>query len=492
MRPTPTLWATALLATVLAACAIVFARPELLFGTALIGAWILARQYRFSELCTATTSSLTVSYSTEDARVRAGDRASAALTVRAAEPVPLAVSAEGRVPPGVRRDGPLVASLERGDRRTERAIEATWPVAGRHRFGPVTVELTDGWFRETIAVASSLSVTVEPRGPPAVHVGTGGTRATTTRGGRPSRWVGSGPEFDSVREYSPGDSVGLIDWNATARLSRTYVRDLERNSNRPTLLVVDLRTSCRTAGIGSTPQEYLREAALSVSTDARRFGDPIGLVTLDDDGVGTRIDPAASARVHRRVRRRLLELGTTDPPPVRRSSNYDPFGRSAAGYGLPTVARSRIPADYSPSDDPATEPTGAFVESLRSFSRVHADRATAADSREGELNGVLRTLGDVRLAVLCTDDSSPRSLWKSVTTLRARDRRVLVLLAPTVLFEGDGLADLEGTYDRYVAFEELRRDLDRCGGVRALEVAPDDRLSTVLATGRDRSRGDRR
>ena len=336
-----------------------------------------------------------------------------------------------------------------------------------------------------------LSVTVEPRGPPTVHIGTGGRRAATTRGSRPSRWIESGPEFDSVREYSPGDPVGLIDWNATARLPGTYVRHLERNSNRPTLLVVDLRTSCRTARVGSTPHDYLREAALSVSADARRFGDPLGLVMLDDDGVDTRIDPAVSMRAHRRVRRRLLELGTTGPPPARRSSNRDPFGRSAAGYGLPTVARSRIPADYSPSDDPGAEPTEQFVESLRSFSRVHVDRSTPADSREGGLDGVLRTQGDVRLAVLCTDDSSPRSLWESVTTLRTRGRRVLVLLAPTVLFEADGLADLEGAYDRYVAFEELRRDLDRCEGVRALEVTPDGRRATVLATGRNRPRGGR-
>jgi uncharacterized protein (DUF58 family) len=492
MRPTPKLWAIAFLATVLAACAIVFARPELLFGTALLGAWILARQSRFSELCAAATSSLTVSYSTGATRMRAGDRVPITLSVSVAEPVPLAASVEGRVPPGVRRAGSLVASLEPGERRAERTIEATWPVAGRHRFEPATIEVTDDWFRRTIAAESALSVTVEPRELPSVHVGSGGERLATAGGNRPTGLVESAPAFDSVREYSPGDPAKSIDWNATARLSRTYVRELEGRSNRPTLLVVDLRTSCDTARVGATPHDYLREAALLVSADARRFADPLGLVTLDDDGVGTRIDPATSARTYRRVRRRLLEVGTTGSPPDRRPPDRDRFGRSTAGRGVPTVARSRIPADYSPSDDPTAEPTGAFVESLRSFSRMHADRPSSVESAEGGLEGVLETQGGFLRTVLCADDSSPRSLWESIRTLRARSRDVLVLLAPTVLFETGGLADLEGAYDRYVAFEELRRDLDRCDGVRALEVVPDDRLAPVLATGRDRPRGGRR
>ncbi|WP_255681357.1 hypothetical protein [Natrinema sp. SYSU A 869] len=59
-----------------------------------------------------------------------------------------------------------------------------------------------------------------------------------------------------------------------------------------------------------------------------------------------------------------------------------------------------------------------------------------------------------------------------------------VLLAPSVLYEPGGLADVEQAYDRYIEFEEFRRELSRMDNVRALEVGPADRLATVLEAGR--------
>jgi len=61
-----------------------------------------------------------------------------------------------------------------------------------------------------------------------------------------------------------------------------------------------------------------------------------------------------------------------------------------------------------------------------------------------------------------------------------------VFLTPSILFDPGGLVDLEAAYDRYVEFEEFRRDLARLPGVSAFEVGPGDRLDAVLATGRDR------
>jgi hypothetical protein len=89
--------------------------------------------------------------------------------------------------------------------------------------------------------------------------------------------------------------------------------------------------------------------------------------------------------------------------------------------------------------------------------------------------------------VLCTDDSAPTELVETAKTASQNRSAVLVLLAPTVLYEQGGLSDVERAYERYVAFEELRRDLSRLDGVTALEVGPGDRLSAVLAAGRDRT-----
>jgi len=62
----------------------------------------------------------------------------------------------------------------------------------------------------------------------------------------------------------------------------------------------------------------------------------------------------------------------------------------------------------------------------------------------------------------------------------------LVLLAPSVLYEPGGLADIEQAYDRYVEFEQFRRELARIDNVTALEVGPTDRLSAVIEAGRSR------
>ena len=39
-----------------------------------------------------------------------------------------------------------------------------------------------------------------------------------------SQFRGTGIEFETVREYVPGDDVRALDWNVTARLSRPYVK----------------------------------------------------------------------------------------------------------------------------------------------------------------------------------------------------------------------------------------------------------------------------
>ncbi|RZV10921.1 hypothetical protein BDK88_2132 [Natrinema hispanicum] len=79
--------------------------------------------------------------------------------------------------------------------------------------------------------------------------------------------------------------------------------------------------------------------------------------------------------------------------------------------------------------------------------------------------------------VICTDDSRPAELRETVSLARQGGNEVLVLLAPSVLYEPGGLADIEQAYDRYVEFEEFRRELARIDNVTALEVGPTDRLS---------------
>ncbi|MDS1270413.1 DUF58 domain-containing protein [Lipingzhangella sp. LS1_29] len=92
---------------------------------------------------------------------------------------------------------------------------------------------------------------------------------------------GQGSEFDSLREYVPGDDVRSIDWRATARSSSIVVRTWRPERNRRILLVLD--TSRTSAGrVGDTPRlDHSMDAALLLAALASRAGDHTGLLAYD-------------------------------------------------------------------------------------------------------------------------------------------------------------------------------------------------------------------
>ena len=54
---------------------------------------------------------------------------------------------------------------------------------------------------------------------------------------------GRGMEFDSVREYVPGDEIRSIDWNVTARAGTPYVKKFCEERELTVLMAVDISSS---------------------------------------------------------------------------------------------------------------------------------------------------------------------------------------------------------------------------------------------------------
>jgi uncharacterized protein (DUF58 family) len=54
-----------------------------------------------------------------------------------------------------------------------------------------------------------------------------------------SRQHGDGTEFESLKEYRPGDDPRRIDWRATARLQRPIVRKFQIERHRDVMIVID-------------------------------------------------------------------------------------------------------------------------------------------------------------------------------------------------------------------------------------------------------------
>ena len=94
---------------------------------------------------------------------------------------------------------------------------------------------------------------------------------------------GQGTEFDSLREYVPGDDVRSIDWRGTARSTTVVVRTWRPERDRHVLIVLDSgRTSA--GRVGDQPKlDHAMDAALLLAALASRAGDRVDLLVADRD-----------------------------------------------------------------------------------------------------------------------------------------------------------------------------------------------------------------
>ncbi|MBW1603264.1 DUF58 domain-containing protein [Streptomyces sp. JJ66] len=92
---------------------------------------------------------------------------------------------------------------------------------------------------------------------------------------------GEGTEFDSLREYIPGDDTRSIDWRATARQSSVAVRTWRPERDRHILIVLD--TGRTSAGrVGDVPRlDAAMDAALLLAAVASRAGDRVDFLAYN-------------------------------------------------------------------------------------------------------------------------------------------------------------------------------------------------------------------
>ncbi|TKX52033.1 DUF58 domain-containing protein, partial [Halorubrum sp. SP3] len=109
----------------------------------------------------------------------------------------------------------------------------------------------------------------------------------------------------------PGDDVQQIDWNATARLGETYVRETEGETDRRTLLIVDHRNRMATGTDGGTMLEYAREVAGGIAQTAAEHGDPLGFRAVGSQGITTQITAGTTPQTYSRIESALYSLQLT-------------------------------------------------------------------------------------------------------------------------------------------------------------------------------------
>ena len=116
---------------------------------------------------------------------------------------------------------------------------------------------------------------------------------------------GRGIDFDSVREYVPGDEVRTIDWNVTARAGRPFIKQFHEERELVVWILVDVSASGDFGSGATTKRELAAELACVLALSAVRNNDKVGLVMFSD-----RIEvqvPPAKGRTHvMRVVREIL------------------------------------------------------------------------------------------------------------------------------------------------------------------------------------------
>ncbi|PSP68053.1 hypothetical protein BRC85_04045 [Halobacteriales archaeon QS_1_69_70] len=377
MQPTRRTWAVVLLAVAAAVAAWLFDRPALLAATAGLGAWLVAAAYGFLRSVAAVDDALSVGVSVAPERAIVGEPV--AVTLRTA-PVSTDATATVRLrfPPSLSTDASPADATVRllGDVGAETTVPVTAPVAGEFTIPSPVLDVTGpgGFFEQTVTRGPTATLSAIPRHPDDLNLGGSDREAATLEGAYREDRRSRGTEPAEIREYVPGETADRIDWNATARLADTYVREFEVESAIEARFVLDARTASRTGRAGETPLDYLREVALGLLELSRDRQDPVGLAVVDDDGVCDLEAPQTRRAGYERIRRRLRSL-EADPQPDRRPARRRPSGPSPA---LSRAGRcsSRTTETGERSGTPSTRPAARAGRSSCFSPRRSSSRRT--------------------------------------------------------------------------------------------------------------------
>jgi len=111
-----------------------------------------------------------------------------------------------------------------------------------------------------------------------------------------SRFRGRGMDFEELREYAPGDDVRAIDWNASARTGRVFVKKYREGRQLTVVFVVDMSAS-GALGVGdASKRDQSVEIAGVLALSALRSDHRVGLVLFSDEV--EKVIPPARGRAH--------------------------------------------------------------------------------------------------------------------------------------------------------------------------------------------------
>lgn len=152
--------------------------------------------------------------------------------------------------------------------------EFTWGSLQARQLGKLGL----GWYQWDIASPTQVAVYPDLVGLRSLSV-----RLTLESAGnlRRMRRLGIGTEFAELREYHQGDDLRLIDWKATARRSRPFVRVLEADREQTLIILLDRGRLMTSHVQGLLRFDWGLNATLSLALAALHRGDRVGVGVFD-------------------------------------------------------------------------------------------------------------------------------------------------------------------------------------------------------------------
>lgn len=162
----------------------------------------------------------------------------------------------------------------------------TPPARGDARFGDVHLRLTGplGLCARQVRVPAAQEVKVYPDLTALSREALALSRASDAPSPRTQRHRATeGREFESMREYRPGDDYRHIDWKASARHARTLVRTWQPERNQPVLLLLDCGRHMAGQVQGRRKLDHAVDAALRLARVGLDAGDVVGVLAFASD-----------------------------------------------------------------------------------------------------------------------------------------------------------------------------------------------------------------
>ncbi|MGI4792253.1 MAG: DUF58 domain-containing protein [Janthinobacterium lividum] len=196
----------------------------------------------------------------------------------------------------------LDSSVERdlilppGPRPLQFAYHVTPPAKGDFSFGDLFFQYSGrlGLIRRQGVIAAAQAVKVYPN-----LVETAKYELLARRGRlmqlgiRTAKVRGGGSEFESLREYVPGDEYKKIDWSATARRGKLITRQYEAERSQNIVLMLDTGRNMLQSVQKMAKLDYVVNTALMLAYVAAAGDDKVGLMAFDAD-VRVYLPPAKS------------------------------------------------------------------------------------------------------------------------------------------------------------------------------------------------------